>query len=143
LREHRRDFWSEFPKAFHFEAAGTDGFRFRPTGTYQPKPGSQNELLACIKGELHFDPQTYQVKSLQYEVLKDVAIPGRKLPKGAKYSVGMSKSAEGHYLPASLSFAAVHGKDHLTESIEYSNYRRFKVDSEIQFGDPPKVPEKF
>ena len=137
VREHRRDFWSEFPSAFHFESTPQGRIRFRPIGTYRPRAGSQTELLAAIKGEIEFDPATFEITLLRYEVLKDTAIPGRNFVKGSTYSLTMTKSADGHYLPDKLVFVTPHGKDRIIEQDQYSGYRRFAVDSDIQFGDPP------
>ncbi|MFN7934616.1 MAG: hypothetical protein U0R19_14900 [Bryobacteraceae bacterium] len=135
LRQRRRDFWREFPEAFRFEAIGTNGFRFRPAGKQHSQADSPAGLLGNMQGEVRFDPRTYEITLFEYEVLHNVTIPGRQLPKTAKYSITLSKSVDGHYLPERLFFDVPRGKDRVMEWNEYSKYRRFAVESEIQFGD--------
>ena len=138
VRERRLQFWRDFPQAFRFEALAGGRFRFIPRPGYNPRTDSHLQLLAGIQGEFSVDLQTYEVTALSYEVLKDVEIPGRKLSKGTKYSVTLTNSVNGHYLPSHLVFEQPLGKDRAIQAEDYSNDRRFTTDTKLLFGDVPE-----
>lgn len=137
LREHRQQFWAEFPKAFRFETISADRYRFVPSRDYRPGAGAHSRLLANIRGEIVIDPQTAELRAMSYEVLTDVDISGRGLTKGTKYSITLTNAPGGHYLPLRLYFEQPIGKDSVVQAEDYSNYKRFAVDVDVQFGDVP------
>jgi hypothetical protein len=95
-------------------------------------------MLGAIQGEITIDLRTFEVTALSYEVLKDVEIPLRKLAKGTKYSVTLTNSVIGHYLPSHVVFEQPRGKDREVSTHDYSNYRRFATDTKLLFGDVPE-----
>lgn len=136
LREHRLQFWSEFPKAFEFTRLSGDRFRFLPRRDYHNTGvGAHMQLLAGIQGEITIDPRTYEITAMSWEILKDLDIPGRRLAKGTKYAVTLMNDVNGRYLPSRLSFEQPFGKDRVVQVEDYSNFKKFAVDVDVQFGD--------
>lgn len=142
-RQRRRDFWDEFPAAFRFEFAGANQLRFSPSPGYQPQHRTGHGMLTAINGRLWFDPSTYEITRLEYDLTRDVDEPFVRLPKGARFGIELAKSADQHYFPLRISVRKQRGKaGEIEEStVDFSNFRRFDAESKIQFGDP-KEPDK-
>ena len=137
-RLRRRDFWDRFPAAFRFESVGANQLRFSPLPGYKAPPGSTG-IQAAIAGRLSFDPSTYEITRLEYDLLRDADEPFLRLPKGAHFKVALSRSTDQHYLPLSIFVRRERGKarDIEERTDEFSNFRRFESESKLQFADPP------
>jgi len=112
---------------------------FTPTSKYRPQPGS--DLLAKIKGDFWFDPRTFEITRMQYDVLEDIGSVVR-LRKGSSFSITLAENADHRYLPTKVTIIHKLAKggveDHATD---FTNYRRFTTDSSVQFVLPDK-PER-
>jgi hypothetical protein len=128
-RERRRAFWDAFPTAMRFESAGADQVRFTPKG------GSG--ILGAIRGSLWFDRSTYAITRMQYELVKDVEEPFLRFPKGSRFEIVLSKSADDHYVAERIVERYLNVKTrHIEErTYTFSNFRRFNTESKIDFGD--------
>ena len=137
-RARRRAFWADFPAAFRFQRAGSAQISFTPTGKYRPRREPDTELLARIKGEFWYDPSTFEVTRMEYQMLGDAETVGR-LYKGSSYSVTLTKLLDDHYLPVKGEIRRVLPKGGIEDSVlEVVNYRRFTTDSSVQFVDRDK-----
>lgn len=121
----RRAFWNEFPRAFRFTRTGADGVRFVPA-----RKG--DGLLGRIAGRFKFDIETGAITALEYEVREDAENETVPLAKGTRFSIELTKLAEGQYVPARV---RLHRRKE-ESSTELFNFRRFAVESEIRFAEP-------
>jgi hypothetical protein len=140
-RERRRAFWAEFPDAFRFERTGPEEIRFSPAPGFKVKNGPRDGMLTGIEGKLRYDPASFQLVSMDYGLVRDVADPFMKLPKGAHFEADLAKLADEHYAPMRLvTKRKLPGKGNETEVsvVEYSDYRKFDTNSNIQFEDKGK-----
>jgi len=126
-RNRRQAYWAEFPNAFRFEQDAPRQIRFTPTGT------DRSDLLN-IKGQLSFDPETFEITTMSYEVLADIALPDRKLSKGTRFSVELERVAS-QYLPMRLALRQKlpKGSNTQEEAIQYLKFRKFTADSTVRF----------
>ncbi|HLK66122.1 MAG TPA: hypothetical protein VKU19_21960 [Bryobacteraceae bacterium] len=136
-RQRRRDFWDDFPNAFRFEASGIDQLLFSPLPGYQTEHGAPDGLLKAISGKLTFDPSTFEITRLEYDLTRDVEEPFARLAKSAHFEIELMKVEE-HYVPRVVATHKKAGKSGETveETTVFSDYRRFGADSKILFGDP-------
>ena len=84
-RRHRR-FWTEFPEALLFERIGSNEIHFEPRRNYQATDAPPTTVLANMTGRFWFDPLTYEITKMEYELLGDAANPVVPLSKGASPS---------------------------------------------------------
>lgn len=129
-RERRRAFWDRFPAAMKFEAGGPHEIRFTP------RQGGPT-LLGAMSGRLWFDPATWRVTRLEYDLLRDVDEVFGRLPKGAHFEIALELSTDGDYVPRRLSTRQKRPKSNDIEdsAIEFSHYQRFDSKTTIRFGD--------
>jgi hypothetical protein len=123
-RNRRRAFWDRFGTALKFESAGPNEIRFSPL-----TPGST--LLGSMSGRLRFDPATWRITRLEYDLPRDVEDEFGKLPKGFHFEIVLELSSDGDYLP--LRIVTRQPREETTS--EFTNYRRFDSKSTIRFGD--------
>ena len=124
-RARRQTFWKEFPAAFRFQSAGPGQLLFT-----QPRGAG---LLGAIAGRLWFDPATYEITRIEYDLVKDVDEPFARLPKGARFEMTMTL-LDGHYVPERIFFRRRFTKSDVDErNYVYSDYKRFVSDTDIQF----------
>ena len=129
-------FWAEFPKALRFEQIGLTQVRFVPAGNYQPQHDSRTAALAEMAGQFWFDPVTYEITRMEYEMWGDVNTPVVPLSKGMRFSIELARLAsDGPLLPTRVSTRRNVSKGKRTEdsSTELFNFRRFAVESEVRF----------
>jgi hypothetical protein len=129
-------FGAEFPKALRFEQIGLNQIHFVPKGNYQPQQDCRTAALAEMAGQFWFDPLTYQITRMEYEMRGDVDTPVVPLSKGTSFPVELARlSADGPLLPTRLSIRRKFSKGRRTEdsSTELFNFRRFAVESEVRF----------
>jgi hypothetical protein len=140
-------FWTEFPKALRFEQIGLNGVRFVPSDKYQPQHDSRTAALAEMAGQFWFDPLTYEITRMEYEMLGDVDTPVVPLSKGMSFSIELARSvADGPLLPTRVSIRRKVSKGRRTEdsSSDLFNFRRFAVESEVWFietDEADKIPK--
>jgi hypothetical protein len=139
-RQRRRNFWDDFPGAMRFEAAEANELRFSPLPGYKPAHSVHNSMLTGVTGRLRFDPSTNEITQMEYDLVRDVEEPFLRLPKGSRFEISLTRSADGHYLPERILV-----RRHIAKSGEIeekttltSDFRRFDSESKIQFGDPGK-----
>jgi hypothetical protein len=125
-RARRQRFWTEFLAAFRFQSAGPGQLVFT-----QPRGSG---LLGAIAGRLWFDPTTYEVNRIEYDLLKDVDEPFARLPKGARFEMTMTR-VDGHYVPERIFVRRRFTKsgDVDERNYAYSDYKRFVSDTNVQF----------
>lgn len=140
-RSRRHAFWDDFTEALDFEMAGPDRIRFAPNGKYRPRTDPNTELLTRLKGELRFDPTTYEIVQMEYELTGDADNPVTPLSKGFKFSIELRKHTDGRYLPAKLVERRPRERQEVEESVnEFLNFKIFGAEIDIRFEDPPDKP---
>jgi hypothetical protein len=134
-RERRRTFWEGFPTAFRFERVSPNEIRFEPSKSFGSAKAKDGSLLARITGRFRYDPETWKITRIEYEVTSETGEPS--LPKGTWVEVTLVRQVDGVYLPSGYSTRRKLPKGGLTEVrvSEFSNYRRFTADTEVRF-DP-------
>ena len=139
-RQERVALWNEFLRAFRFELSGPVRVRFTPTGKYKHGSVKDSELFEILQGELWFDPATYEITHLQFELIKDAGNLFAKYYKGTTYTIDLTKAIDNRYVPASWSLKI--NKRMLTKKgfeeteFKYFNYRKFETSSTITFEGP-------
>ena len=97
-----------------------------------------------IKGRAWISEDDYQVARVQIEMLDDLSIRGflGKLYKGTTASFERRKINDEVWLPAEARFngsgRALVRKFHIDTVIEYSNYRKFSVQTDTEFALPKR-----
>ena len=100
-----------------------------------------------MAGQFWFDPVTYEITQMEYEMRGDVNTPVVPLSKGMRFSIELARLAsDGPLLPTRVSTRRNVSKGRRTEdsSTELFNFRRFAVESEVRFvetdeaDNPPK-----
>ncbi len=137
-RRRRQAFWRDFPSAFRFQIVEGDQVRFVPAGNFQPRNTNAGGMLTAIQGRLWFDASTHEITRLEYDLVRAVGEPFIRLPKGTHFEIALAKSADGHYLPERMFVRRPTGKSGQIEETTafYSQFRRFRSESNIEFGDP-------
>jgi hypothetical protein len=102
----------------------------------QPQHDSRTAALAEMAGQFWFDPITYEITRMEYEMRGDVDTPVVPLSKAMSFSIELARlAADGPLLPTRLSIQRKFSKGRRTEdsSTELFNFRRFAVESEVRF----------
>jgi hypothetical protein len=142
-RRHRR-FWTEFPEALLFERIGSNEIHFEPRRNYQATDAPPTTVLANMTGRFWFDPLTYEITKMEYELLGDAANPVVPLSKGTSFSIELARLAtDGPLLPARLSVRRKlsQGRKREDSSTDLFNFRRFAVESDVRFTETDEVPK--
>jgi hypothetical protein len=134
-RERRRKFWDEFPSAMRFQSASPNQLRFSPVRK------ASGGMLTAIEGVFTFEPSTFEITGMQYDLLRDLDEPFLRYPKGTHFEVALARAADRHYLPERVLVRqrAVKSGNMEERITDLSNFRRFASESKIEFGDPKEV----
>lgn len=142
-REHAREFWKGFALAFRCEAMSDHQLRFSPAQGYKPRAGRLEGLLRSISGKLRYDPATYEVTRLEYQLVRTVTDRHLPLKKGARFLVELDRAqANGPYLPVRVLERREQGNHGEIEerAINFSDFRRFHSDSTLQLSEEQHQP---
>lgn len=137
-RRRRSTFWRDFPSAFRFQRVEENQLSFFPAQNFQPQHTIADGMLTAIQGRLWFDPSSFEITRLEYELTRDVSEPFLRFPKGTRFETSLAKSADDHYLPERMFIRRPIGKNGQIEerATNYHQFRRFASDSRVQFEDP-------
>ena len=131
--------WDEFLRAFHFDLTNQNHLHFTPTGTYKNRGVANADLFEKVAGELWFDPATYEIYHMEFELTADVGNFVTKLYKGTRFSIDLTKAIDDHYLPSMWSLKMnrrlLTSKGAAEGEVRYFNYRKFETSSTITFAD--------
>ena len=132
--------WDEFLRAFRFELVKPDHVRFAPTGNYKSRGVRNAAIFEIIAGDLWFDPATFEITRMEFELTADAGNLFAKLYKGTHYTIELTKAVDNYYLPAKWSLRMnqrlLTNKGAEETEVEYFNYRKFETSSTITFADP-------
>ena len=94
-RERRVAFWDAFPIALKFTSPAANEIRFSPV-TAGPT------LQGAMSGRLWFDPASFRITRLEYDLLRDIDDGFGRVSKGDHFEIVLELSPEGNYLPRRL-----------------------------------------
>jgi hypothetical protein len=105
---------------------------------YKSSRGPVDGLLTAMNGRLRFDAVTMEIVHFECTLTRDVTDPFLRFPKGTRFEIDLTKAVDQHYFPVRSFVGARRGKSGETDetTTEYSNFRLFKSESKIEFGDP-------
>jgi hypothetical protein len=118
---------------------------FRPRPNYKPKT-LEGRLLHCLAGEAWVNASDYAVTRVDAEMVNTFSIGFgllAKLQKGARIHVERHKINDEVWLPANIEVSLtarllVLKEFNRRQIVEYSDYKKFNVETIIQFPDAEK-----
>ncbi|MEO8258979.1 MAG: hypothetical protein ABI868_16655 [Acidobacteriota bacterium] len=118
---------------------------FVPGGSLVPKTDA-GKLMKKVRGRVWVSEGDYQVARVQAEMLDDISVLGflGKLYKGTTASFERRKVNDEIWLPAEARFdgsgRAFVRKFQVGSVVQYSDYRKFSVETDTSFELPPNSP---
>ena len=135
-RQNRRLFWSDFATGFRFTRPGPGRLRLEAASAKgSRRPGS--ELLGNVSGMLWHN-ESHHITRFEYKALAPLAGGTKWSEAGTQFAIELAP-VENTYLPVRASMRRSKPPSRTTEesSMDFLNYRRFAVESQIKFADPP------
>lgn len=149
-RQERRVMWDEFARAFRFEIAGSGQHSYRPATvvSFNPRPGYHSELpevsyFRAIRGRLWVDSRDQEIGKMEFEFVTDASYRsplGSGVPRGTTYRMELAKQIDDRWLPKwaeTRLFAPGPAGKTQQFIVEFNNYRKFSVSSDITFDNEP------
>jgi hypothetical protein len=118
-------------------------FDFAPRPNAAPKT-NDGTLMKKVKGRVWISEDDHQIARVEIEMLDDLSIHGflGKLYKGTTASFERRKINDEVWLPAQARFngsgRALVRKFHIDTVVDYSDYRKFSVQTDTEFALPKK-----